>query len=126
MVGVFYTFKSIQGIFHIVECNIDAIAEFLLPVLGEKEKRAEKGYQYEGMAFIHQGFFVFKDKIFKGLFSFARQDDPQGMDHDLEIKGQGDVFNIQQVKTASFHHFLHIFRIPKLYHAPGGQPRFYF
>lgn len=72
MIGIIDPFKTIQGIILIIEGDIDAVPEFLLPVLGEKKKGAEKGDQYEGMAFVHQGFFVSKDKIFKGLFAFAR------------------------------------------------------
>ena len=60
------------------------------------------------------------------LFSFALENDPQCVDHDLEIKRQGDVLNVQEIEFASFDHFFHIFSISKLHHTPTREAGFYF
>ena len=46
------------------------------------------------------------------------------MDHDLEIKCQGNIFDVQKVKLTALDHFIYIFCITELHHTPTGEPRF--
>ena len=67
-----------------------------------------------------------KDQDEVRLFSLPFENNPDGMDHDLEIQRQRNIFNVQQVEFASLNHLFHIFRISELYHAPAGESGFYF
>ena len=59
-------------------------------------------------------------------FSFAQENNTQGMEQDFKIEQQGDVLYIYQVKFASFYHAFHVFCIAVLHHAPGSQSRLHF
>ena len=48
------------------------------------------------------------------------------MHHDFEIQGQGNIFNINQIVFHPFNHFINVFSVSELYHAPGSNTRFYF
>src|SRR5688572_27392481 len=50
---------------------------------------------------------------------FSFENDAQRVDHDLKVQGKRNIFDIQQVKFASFNDLVDIFGISKLYHAPA-------
>ena len=45
---------------------------------------------------------------------------------DLEIEGEGAVFDVEEVVAHALDHFIYVFGITELHHAPGGESWFYF
>jgi len=60
------------------------------------------------------------------LFSFTQKNDPDGVDHDFEIQGQRNIFNINDVVLHSIYHFINVFGITKFYHSPACNAWLYF
>ena len=60
------------------------------------------------------------------LFSFTRENDSQGVDHNFQVEGDGNVFNVNKIVRHSLDHLCYRGRIPEFYHAPAGKSWFYF
>ena len=100
----------------IIERDINIIIYFLLPIvfLGICQESGQ-GYQQSKKCSFHKVCILSKIapkiRIHKQVgrlgrsFSLAFKDDPEGVDHNFEVQGQGDVFNVQQIKLAALHHF---------------------
>lgn len=138
MVDIFQVEHTSKGMIVVIEGDVNIIIYFLLPIIllcicqepGKSYYKSKKK-SFHKVCILSK--IVPKIRIHKlvgrvrgGSFPFSFEDDPQGVDHDFEVEGQGDVFDIKKVKFATFHHFFNVFCIAKLYHSPTGKTGFYF
>lgn len=56
------------------------------------------------------------------LYALAQKDYPERVQHDFKVQFQGNIFYVYQVVLHPFNHLRYVFRVAKLYHAPGSEP----